>query len=369
METAANATTGTPPSAGNWQRTPSGPKPAVSSGIPHVLARLPDLRVTRQQTAEPARSQAFHSQPITSQPAVSQPVASAVVERPASRWPPAPIETGEDSKSEFFEPQGLPAIDRVWQDTRHWIAKHAKVAMFVVALVASHSLMLLWHKAPVERQPAPIMQPLGTTLDTPALEQNQLNPIAMDSEAAVGRVPAADSASTPVIDEPHLALPRPQPDPISMTAPPRPGVPDELAEEPKLAAAVKPDASPSEHRDHQHDQHASAIGGSMAKPAVPTIDEKDVPPWENWSSEKSSPALTSPTAEAAAQTTPALTPPDGSSTIAKLPDDERTASLSADRPSSRAGSMQRPRAVAKLKGTINKPLAEPANERTRRSLY
>ncbi|HEY5311650.1 MAG TPA: hypothetical protein VIK18_04000 [Pirellulales bacterium] len=328
-----------------------------------MLARLPDLRVARQPAVEPPAWQPASSQQPSSQPAASSPRDSAA-RVPAA----ASVEMPDDLKSEFFEPQGLPALDRVWQDTRQWFSKHAKVAMFVVALLASQSLMLMWRQAPAQRQTDQVLQPLGALQDSPASETSQqLHPVPMETDVAVERMPAADAPSTPVIDEPHLALPRPQPDPISMSAAPHLTSPDKPAEQPKLAALLRRDAGRAP--PHEHGQPTDSLGSAPAKPAVPTIDEKDVPPWESWSDDKASAAPTSPATEAAAEAAPTLAPPDGSGTITTQPDEARTASLATDRPSSRAGSVQRPRAVAKFKGTINKPLAEPANERTRRSLY
>lgn len=366
MQTAANATTGKPPVSADWQRATGGPKSSATGAAAHVLARLPDLRAAMQGPAEP---QAASEPPRAHQP-VSQPAASAPPRAPSAPAPkPAPVEIPDALKSEFFEPQGLPAMGRAWQDTRQWFSKHAKVAMFIIALLASHSFMLIWRQPPPQRQDQ-AMQPLGDLLEAPPAESNQLHPIPMESDVGGDRVPAADTAATPVIDEPHLALPRPQPDPISTANTPHLTPSEEPVEQPKLAVVLKRNTTPAKPADPEPPQDAlSSAPAKPAAPIVPAVDDKDVPPWESWSDKKESTAAVSPAVEAAASAAPTLAPPDGSSTVAPLPDEARTASLAADRPSSRAGSMQRPQAVAKLKGTINKPVAEPANERTRRSLY
>jgi hypothetical protein len=261
--------------------------------------------------------------------------------------------------SEFFEPHGLPAIDLVWQNSRNWLLKHAKVAMVIALLLASNSVLLFWRQAPVEHKAKYGLHPLGDSLGSSIDDTAQLHPIPADNESLAADRGHGSKFSDTSLDEPHLALPRPEPDPISMSAPPHLDAAGDPPAEPTLATAADRWPSATGSQDSSR--------GQSAEPAGESASTRDVPPWESWSDEKTSPAV-APAAEAAAEAAPRLAPPDGSG-IKPAPEDARTASLSADRPSSRAGGAPRPRSVAKLKGTINKPSAEPANERARRSLY
>jgi hypothetical protein len=349
MQTAANTTT----APGDWQRDASTPKAA---GVPHVLARLPDLRPAKQQPVEPPV--ASYTPPSKPAPVIQAPPVLPKVAREIEELTTGPT-------SEFFEPQVLPSFERVWESGRTWLSKHAKVAMVVVAMLASHGMLLMWRQAPAEHEQS--LQPLVETFESSTEETAQLHPIPMENEASsADREEGSRLADAPGLDEPHLALPRPEPDPISMSAPPRFGAQENPAAQPKLAAAA--DTWPNEGKSAEQEKLSEAPSATAGNTDEATA-AKDVPPWESWSDEKRSTPTAAQAIEAAAQAAPRLTPPDGSGGIQTAPEEARTASLSPDRPSSRAGSTQRPRSVAKLKGIINKSLAEPAHEHVRRSLY
>lgn len=360
MHTAASVSTGTPP--GQGQRNSSASTGASPTGAVHILARLPDLRPSQPRSTEPRRVEAASL------------TAPAFTPRAASAQPNIPAEAFAEARSEFFDPHELPLLDRVLDDGRLWFSKHGKMALVIVALVASHGALLFWRQPPAAERVEQEYPSYAETAESPRGMPEQLNPVPLEPEPVAPQSLAPELASTSSFGEPHLALPQPHPDPISVAAPPYPTLPEDPADQPKLAAVMKRAAEQPQVAEERRSMPAVAPAAEK-KPPLP--EAKDVPPWESWSDEPSSPATVSPATEAAAAaataapvlTAPVLSGPGSSPAISRLPDATRTASLPADRSPSPAVVGSQPRAVGRLKGTIDKPSGHIGSERTQRKLY
>lgn len=411
MQSAARSSGGGPQN--DWANMGAGTRPSAAGSTPHVLARLPDLRAPARPAAQP-RPQPEPQR--TSRPTPPPPPADFVAprfdmpaprvniaaERAVAEQMTATVEMLAESRSEFFDPQGLASLDQVWQESRNWLSKHSKGVLIVLALVASHGALLFWRHAPAEHASHPrALEPLGDFADSkstelqPAdsqaaesqpVEADALHPVPMVTEAPqVDRLPPSEvatvpeSATNPTMDEPHLALPRPRPDPISMLTPPQPAIPGESEPQPTLAAVARRERLDMKAVDTSSSIQPKMEAGSPAAPTVPSVDDanespgistdkRDVPPWESWPQKADQPAI-SPATEAAALAAPANAEPVAPTATPQPGSEPRMASMSANRPSSRATSTDRPKSVAKLKGSIGKPVAEPADGEIRKSLY
>ncbi len=328
---------------------------AGGSPVPHVLLRLP--RIGADEAPAPESSSNFASDRTTLR-----------VDPPVINKSYAALQRDLTSR-EHVGPGPL-------TDFHGWLANGGKVWLTIVALLVANGVVLMWRQSPAPQVVAPTFEQ----------EHSALQPIPLDDSMTTSDQTATAESLRPtprIVGEPTLAPPRPEPDTLNAPAFDEPvAEADPLPQEPTLAPsrpepilarqvptiAPKREPTPAAESPVVTSESTSPTAApktaTAPMPAVGKSDPKDdVPPWESWN-DKSQVAQQTPPTETVTAPQPTLAPPKDSVEAKTQPPEPRTAAVTQATPT-----VVKPKSVAKLKGKINKPLSEPGNEHTRRSLY